>query len=230
MAQAVHITLRSRNVKTGPIPVTTTGRASCPPCPFKKNGCYGDSGPLALHWDQVSDGRRDMGWEAVLEAIAGLPLGQLWRHNQVGDLPRDGADIDTDLLARLVAANRGRRGFTYTHHEPRGRNRAAIAAANDAGFTINLSANSLEHADELSQLGIGPVVTVLPHDFDARTTVTPAGRRVAQCPATYMETDCARCGLCAVSNRAVIVGFPAHGTSWRKVELVLSRPALMEAA
>jgi hypothetical protein len=96
----------------------------------------------------------------------------------------------------------------------------SIAAANADGFTINLSANNLAHADELAALDIGPVAVVLPAGFDGRHTQTPAGRRVAQCPATYRDTTCADCGLCAKRDRKVIVGFPAHGVHKRKADAV----------
>lgn len=59
MNHTYHFTRASGNVKTGPIPVTTTSADSCPPtCSFKGNGCYAESGPLALHWRAVSSGKR----------------------------------------------------------------------------------------------------------------------------------------------------------------------------
>jgi len=45
---------------------------------------------------------------------------------------------------------------------------------------------------------------------------TPAGRRIAICPATYSDTTRKSCGACARVRDAVI-GFPAHG-AWRQVE------------
>ena len=45
---------------------------------------------------------------------------------------------------------------------------------------------------------------------------TPAGRRIAVCPATYSDATCKSCGACARVRDAVI-GFPAHG-AWRQVE------------
>jgi len=45
---------------------------------------------------------------------------------------------------------------------------------------------------------------------------TPAGRRIAVCPATYSNATCKSCGACAKPREAVI-GFPAHG-AWRVVE------------
>ena len=47
----VHLSKKSGNVKTGKIPVSTSGRNTCPDaCPLKKanggKGCYGEGGPL----------------------------------------------------------------------------------------------------------------------------------------------------------------------------------------
>ena len=114
----VHITPRSGNAKTGPIPVTTTERASCPTtCPFYSKGCYAKSGPLALHWRKVSDGERGTDWQGLTKFVRSLPDRQLWRHNQAGDLPHINGQINGTLLGELVRANKGKRGFTYTHHK-----------------------------------------------------------------------------------------------------------------
>ncbi|HEY2474799.1 MAG TPA: hypothetical protein VGI19_08340 [Candidatus Cybelea sp.] len=144
-----HLTLKSRNGKTGPIPVSTTAKASCGDCPLKGNGCYADKGPLALFWSKVSDGKAGGDFAAFLEQIAALPAGQLWRHNQAGDLPGEGNAIDGAALAELVTANSGKAGFTYTHKPMTTENAAAVAAANRDGFTINLSGNNVAHADTL---------------------------------------------------------------------------------
>ena len=217
-----YLTTKSRNAKTGPIPVSTTSADTCPnDCPFRGNGCYADGYPLKGRWDEVTRGERGGSLAALCEKIAALPAGQLWRHNQAGDLPGDGERIDSAGLAAIVAANNGKRGFTFTHYSPaRKRNAAAIRKANAAGFTVNLSANNLDHADDLAALDIGPVAVVLPAGFDGRQAETPAGRRVAQCPATYRDTTCADCGLCAKRDRKVIVGFPAHGVHKRKADAV----------
>lgn len=217
----VHLTRVSSNAKTGPIPVSTTERKSCPVrCPHMNAGCYADSGPLALHWNKIP--YRDMPWEDFCEAIAALPAGTLWRHNQAGDLPGDGADrIDGPALMDLVEANLGRRGFTYTHYDPtKGDNAYWIAAANAMGFTINLSADTLEQADAYAALGIGPVVVVLP-SYTSAHGMTPEGRTVAVCPATQTEgVSCATCQICA-KQRQAIIGFPAHGSRKKVINLRL---------
>jgi hypothetical protein len=123
------------------------------------------------------------------------------------------------------------------------RNRCIVAIANTVGFTINLSANNPAEADALADLGIAPVVTIVAHDYARRAvrhrakrrsdewaeTIaewrdriadlprhTPAGKRIAICPATYTGTTCKSCGACAAPPEAMI-GFPAHG-AWRMVE------------
>lgn len=219
----VHLTTKSSNAKTGPIPVSTTEDSTCPDsCPLKRGGCYARSGPLALHWKRVSQQQRGTPFSSFLSEVRGLPPGQLWRHNQAGDLPGTGDLLDAAALAELVKANQGRNGFTYTHKPVLGNpvNAAAIREANQQGFTINLSANTLLHADSLAALNIGPVVTLLPSSVSGRQRLeTPAGRRVVVCPATYMEdVSCSSCKLCADATRSVIVGFPAHGSQRKQVD------------
>jgi hypothetical protein len=241
----VALTRVSSNGKVGPIPVSTTEKASCPFCPFKGNGCYAEAGPLALFWAKVSDGRAGLVWEDFIASVSDLPAEILWRHNQAGDLPGEGDSIHAEGLAQLVKANgkNRKRGFTYTHKpvlsgQHAASNRAAIKAANAGGFTVNLSGNTLAEVDALVALDIGPVVAVLPIEYARNTAkggdwaetveeyrarvatlpslTTPDGNEVKVCPAVYLDTNCAACGLCQRQNRKVSVGFPAHGASKRK--------------
>jgi hypothetical protein len=155
-----------------------------------------------------------------VQAIAALPDGQLWRHNQAGDLPQVNGTIDAVKLGQLVAANQGKRGFTYSHHRDAA-SLAWIKHANEWGFTVNLSANDLTDADALADTGAGPVVVVLPSTQTENTT-TPAGRRVVVCPATQRDdVSCATCQLCQ-RQRSTIVGFPAHGTKKRVIDIKLA--------
>ena len=216
-----HLTPKSANVKTGPIPVSTTSAATCPPdCPFNNSqGCYAGSGPLALHWRAVSAGTRGTTWGQFTQAIAALPDGQLWRHNQAGDLPQVDGTVDAVKLGQLVAANAGRRGFTYSHHRDAA-SLAWIKHANAWGFTVNLSANDLIDADTLADTNCGPVVVVVPSTTTKNTT-TPKGRAVVICPATQRDdVSCATCQLCQ-RQRAAIVAFPAHGSRHRVIDIKL---------
>ncbi|MDQ0072606.1 hypothetical protein J2W34_004411 [Variovorax boronicumulans] len=203
------------------MPVTTTSANSCPPgCSLKRNGCYAESGPLALHWRAVSEGGRGSTFDELLQEISTLRRHALWRHNQAGDLtPSSPGVIDEKRLTRLALANKGRRGFTYTHYPPTPANLAAIRRANRLGFTVNLSAETLAQADAYAEFGIAPVVVLLPADTTAPVR-TPGGRRVAVCPASLGNTDCMNCGICQQRNRVAIMGFPAHGTGAKHVQRV----------
>jgi len=222
----VHITLKSANAKTGPIPVSTTSRDSCPTDCAMKAQCYADSGPLALHWSAVTAGTRGTDWGTFCSTISQLPDGHLWRHNQAGDLPQVDGTVDAVKLGQLVRANHGKRGFTYTHH----RDKASLAwvkYANQWGFTVNLSANDLADADMLADTQAGPVTVILPSTQTTNTT-TPKGRKVIVCPATIetnKDVSCASCQLCQ-RQRSTIVGFPAHGTRKRAVDTRLAGIAI----
>lgn len=226
----VHFKLVSENEKTGPIPVSVTSRDACPiACPFLEKGCYAKYSFLNMHWQKVTSGERGEPWADFVARVAKLAKGQLWRHNAAGDLPGDKITIDADKLASLAKANKGRRGFTYTHYLPSAANLKAIRAAVAAGFTINLSANSPRHADSLVKHGL-PVACVVPASVDGsktKTIMSPGGNVIVICPATYRGKDepggsCARCGLCQVATRKTIVGFPAHGTGKAAVSAIAS--------
>jgi hypothetical protein len=185
-----------------------------------------------MTWDKVDSGKLGASWDTLTDKVQALPLNQLWRHNVGGDLPKQEASttatttatttapapsmIDTEKLAALVAANKGKRGFTYTHYPDTEHNLAAIRDANDNGFTINLSANDLDHAVRLAKHGL-PMTTLVPVDWGTKT-VMHGGLKIVTCPATYIdEVTCATCKLCAVSKRDCVVAFPAHGSRKNKV-------------
>jgi hypothetical protein len=216
------LTRISSNAKTGPIPVSMSEKATCPnACPLKGSGCYAESGHVNIHWNKISKGERGKAWPEFCADVQELPKGQLWRHNAAGDLPGDGENIDGLALYKLIDANKGKQGFTYTHYDAfKGGNYAAIKDANNQGFTINLSADNLEEADALKALDIAPVVTILPIDAD-KVTITPAGNQVVICPAVQNPNmTCATCGVCAVASRRTIIGFPVHGVSKAKAQKV----------
>ena len=213
----VNLVRVSANKKTGPIPVSYTTSESCPDaCPLKKNGCYADSGPVHYAWRKAES--HGIEWQEFCDKVSALPKLQLWRHNVAGDLPGQNNEIDPQALRELIKANKGRRGFTYTHYPINSsENRKALALANAQGFTVNVSCETYTEADEAISYGIAPVAVL--QEIDApRVSFTPAGNRVVTCPATYMDNvTCRSCELCYNISRRVIVGFPAHGTSKCKV-------------
>ena len=211
----VHITPVSKNRKVGNIPVTTTERTSCPTtCPFYDKGCYAKSGPLGMHWRKVSDGERGTDWQGLCDFVGQLPDGQMWRHNQAGDLPHVLGNIDHDMMAHLVVSNTGKRGYTYTHHVLNTHNVKIIERANRQGFTINVSTESKSDAVSAYNQGL-PAVCVVPTDH--ADYAEHDGVKFVTCPAQMRDISCKDCGLCAQSKRKCVVMFKAHGNSKKHV-------------
>lgn len=204
---------RSANRKTGPIPITYSERETCPPsCPHYRSDCYAEDFYTRLTWDKV--GARGQDWGALCAQVQALQPGTLWRHNVAGDLPGQGESVDAVALGELVKANRGRRGFTYTHKKG-AQALHWVKHSNAWGFTVNLSADDAGEADTLAATGAGPVVCIVPIDTPDKA-YTPQGRPLIVCPAQSRDdVTCADCGLCARADRAVIVAFRAHGTRAR---------------
>jgi hypothetical protein len=229
-----HLTLKSKNKKTGNIAVSTSPRQTCwKGCPFREHGCYADDAPLSWHWDKLSRGEIGVSWLDFCANIAALKLGQIWRHDQAGDLPpqkSNGDNLSARKVAQLVAANKGKRGFTYCHYPDNPHNIRVMRHANANGLTVNLSANNLAHADQLARHGL-PIAVVLPANVKYKKTQTPKGLPVVVCPAIYRgDISCGGgkgtkpCGngepLCAKVDRTYAVGFPAHGARKRKADIV----------
>jgi hypothetical protein len=167
----------------------------------------------------------------LTDFVSKLERGQLWRHNQAGDLgyTKDANNrelIRLDLLKSLVDANNasGAKGYTYTHHKlDYLHNLEAVKYANRNGFTVNSSCESMQQADVAVAQGI-PAVVVVDNSKDTPTH-TPDGHRVVVCPAQTRDTNCKDCGLCAQSKRTCVVAFLAHGNKSKKVNQSLQEVA-----
>lgn len=219
-----HLSTVSSNVKTGPIAVSTSSRATCSPsCPFFENGCYAESGPLLLHWRKVTEGVRGVTFRAFCDALQRLESGRLFRHNQAGDLPHKAGRISRTFIKSMVASVQHLKAFTYTHHDIKlGENLSLLRYANRNGFTINVSTESEAAADDAISAGL-PAVMVAPSDEERTTWHTPAGNTVLVCPAQRSDTTtCADCKLCHHRGRRVVIAFLAHGTGKRKANAALS--------
>lgn len=227
----VSLTAKSGNRKVGAIPVSTTETASCPSsCPMKDTDCYARFGPLGMHWRKVGDGGRGDNWSAFCRRVASFLVGQLWRHNQAGDLPKDASLSDsTDRLdaakcRELSEASEHTKGWTYTHYDVSdSHNRDVVKRMNSMpGLTVNLSADSLEQAAELFALGIGPVCVTIPENSPVRGN-RANGVPIVVCPAQTQDSiSCEQCGLCQVKERKSIVGFMAHGTAGKRLSKKLA--------
>lgn len=206
------------NAKTG-ILTSTSSSDTCPDtCPLKNKGCYARFGNLGRVWENVSSGEWETPLVDFLARIKMLPSKALWRFNQAGDLPGINLKIDNKVLSQIVEANKGRKGFTYTHKPLTKTNLKYIQSAIEKGFTVNISKETLVEVDTVMEMGL-PTVVVLPKetqkDKNNRTVKTPQGRTVLICPQqiTPEKTTCANCGLCANAKRSYAIGFIAHGTA-----------------
>ncbi len=202
-------------------------RGTCPSsCSLYDAGCYAGYGHLGSHWRAVE--HRGLPWAEFLARVRALPHGQLWRHNVAGDLAGAGTTVDYVRLAELVDANRGRRGFTFTHKTLAS---DVVLAAAQLGFVINVSLDALALADAPHVKDI-PATVLLPSDAPGSLR-TPQGRHVVVCPAQMAtEATCASCQLCSRANRKAVIGFRAHGQFAQHVpgivQLRLSRDSVAE--
>ena len=210
--------------------VTTSSQASCPTtCPHYNTTCYASSGfHLNQHWQKVTKGERGGTWSDLTDKVKTLKAGTMYRHNQSGDFFYDTDDqgrelINLAMLKELVDANKsaGAKGYTYTHHKlDYVHNLEAVKYANNNGFTVNASCESLTQCDDAIKQGI-PTVCVVDNSKDVPTH-TPKGTRVVVCPAQTRDTNCKDCGLCQQSKRTCVVAFLAHGNGAKKVNANLS--------
>jgi hypothetical protein len=198
----------SGNRKTGAIPQTYNSESTCAPsCKHYRTTCYAETFHTRLAWNRVDEQGIEL--DQLTRSIELLPDNQLWRFGVAGDLPGRGETVDAYALGQIVKANKGRRGFAYTHKH----NAQAIKWARHAtawGFTVNLSADDAGHADQLAKHGL-PVAVMVPMDTP-KHSMTPEGRYILVCPAqTTDNITCATCGLCQRADRTSIIGFRAHG-------------------
>lgn len=217
-----HISTNSKNAKTGIRIVTTSSADTCPPsCSFISKGCYAKAGPLALHWKKVSTGNRGGDLATFTDTLArNLYPTELWRHNQAGDLPGLGEDIDTDALEaiRKASAKAGAVGYTYSHKK----SPKALATIQEnnkkPGLFVNISCDTLAECDKPELSGF-PLTVVVSQDTP-KVSTTPKGQKVVICPNQTVNLTCAECKLCA-KPRDYIIGFRAHGSSKKHVENII---------
>jgi hypothetical protein len=217
----VHFIPVSQNAKTRPIPVSITERASCRPgCALYENGCYAETGALAMHWDRVSRGAAGGSWPEFCGKVAALRPGRLWRYAQAGDLPGYDAAIDGTLLQELVAANVGKSVITHKpcsatillllrtdvgslwRSRPGSR---SISRPTTPRMPLNWRNSGSPRRDRACPCPCtlcdedrfkwhkelwGETIAEWRDRTASLPRYTPAGRRIAVCPATYSDTTC----------------------------------------
>ena len=163
--------LSAGNSKTGAMLLVRSPRSTCPEsCGLKGNGCYAENFPLALHW--LKQDTTGVDFSVVLYAIRTLPKGSIWRLFEAGDFepsPENPELISSQQVISLLAANKDKRGFGYTHY-PVLPNLETLQLMNASGLTINVSADSLEQAKPYFELGL-PTTLLVAENFPKDKTV-----------------------------------------------------------
>lgn len=214
---SVHLSVASKNKKTGRIPVTTTPRSTCPTgCVHRGTSCYFENGGSAIFWTHVDrtaaspslefshsdkNGREYStklhSWEDFVALVdsGALPRG-LARFGQGGDLPGNGIRIDRKAVLALAraSARAGVRWIAYTHYVWSSPSRVdfrynveTLRLARVAGMPINVSCDTMEQVDRTRRLGLLAVVTA-PSSYSTRTGRTAGESPLSQCPATYRDS------------------------------------------
>jgi hypothetical protein len=234
------------NRKTGDIPTAYVARESCPSgCALLGKGCYAETGNIGLHWRKMRGVPWAKFCLAVAEKLGPRQLWRYGVAGDLpgfsGLIDRAALQLLVAANARRPVIAYTHKPVLDGEHPAAEANRRFIAEAIAGGFLVNLSGDNPSHADALAELRLAPVVTILPNAYARRhrslgrgnrewaETIgqyrdriaslpahTPAGRRIAVCPAAYTGTTCETCRACARPREAVI-GFPAHGP-WRVVE------------
>ena len=216
----------SKASKLGGMPASYSPIGDCnPDCALMKSGgCFALHGHVAIHWLKVSIWERGVPFFQFCREVAALPRHIVWRHNIAGDLPRRGRskDISRWQARRLVKANKGKKGFTYCHHEKSPQNLQVMREMNDGGFTVNVSCDTVDEAIAVRKATGLPAVCTIP--LDAPKVQHVSGEKVVACPA--QTSDKVHCNptcvhtFCANPKRDFIVGFYPHGTGKKAVDII----------
>ena len=199
----------SQNSKTGPMPTTMSAMSTCPSYCELKDACYAKQHFTGIHFRKLSS--KGLDFDTLISKVKTIAKRAVWRYGVAGDLPGANDIIDVPKVEALIKANRGKRGFAYTHYDPSD-NMAILAKASRAGFTINLSANNLDRAEEYHESGL-PVVTIVPEDTP-NVSYTSSGAKIVVCPNQQnKKITCHACEICANADREYIVGFKVHGSA-----------------
>lgn len=231
----------SSNPKTGNIIQSYSHRATCPNrCPLKGNGCYADSFFTSRQWNRCDDegdkryiaNGRDLKLElisAVATHIKKDKVPILFRHNIAGDIALPNSDkIDEERLNTIVEAcnkvssllNANLMGYTYTHCNLSIGNIKKVKNAQDKGFIVNFSCETIEEVKEVKLTDCNAVMTSV-NPKETIKELKKEGLKSLQCPAQTTEgMNCKKCRLCARDRDGVII-FAVHGKDSSKAKKVI---------
>ncbi|MFH0980438.1 MAG: hypothetical protein V2A79_02735 [Planctomycetota bacterium] len=212
MVEGVKVVARSENAKLGRCAATYVSQATCPDsCPFRGQGCYAESGPIAWAATSKVNGSKIRPYGLARQEareIDRLPADRPLRVHVVGDCRTDGAArVVSGAMARY--ARRGQTvAWTYTHAWRQ------IRKASWGKASVLASVEAVKDIRAARARGYAAAVVVAEHVSERPYVVD--GEKILACPAESGKTDCARCRLCTrtdwLKRNRISIGFAAHGT------------------
>ena len=209
----VHWVAVTNDKKTGPIPVSYSGKETCPDtCSLKEGGCYAwGLFYIAKVGERVASGQYANTLRSALERRTAVA--RIVRHriagDMVGDIPgtlQDCADVETAGLQNI--------GYTHAWKEEEVR---------PLKKWFRASCQSIEEVIEARSKGWGATLIVDKGTLTSagkKTFNLPNGETAYLCPArketaTARAITCNDCTLCKISDKTVskTVIFEAHGNA-----------------
>lgn len=215
----------SQNEKIGPVSTTYTTQESCDKsCPFYGEGCYGESGMVAIHGRRLDKAYTNETPEQIAaeesSAIEKLTGNLDLRVHTVGDCktPEAARIISSAMRKHRRKHNRG--AWTYTHAW---RN---VPAENWQGESVLASVETPEDAEKAMKAGYAVAMVV--EKFESKKMYEKNGLKILPCPAqTNDNKQCVNCRACmnaeSLLRTKTVIGFEPHGSQKKKVLNVIQK-------
>lgn len=215
----------SQNDKIGPVSTTYATQESCDKsCPHYENGCYGESGMVAIHGRRLNNAYNGQSPEEIAieeaNAIKSLTGNLDLRVHTVGDCKTPESARIVSGAMRSHRKKAGRKAWTYTHAWRK------VPVENWQGESVLASVETVPDAKEAMQSGY-PVAIVV-ETFDSTKPYFKDGIKILPCPAqTQDNKQCVNCRACMngafLLKTGTVIGFVPHGSQRKKVIATLQK-------
>lgn len=217
----------SGNQKLGKSATTYGHKLSCPDsCPWKNNGCYGETGPVDWHIRRLLEPKtvREV---AVDEAIAIINLpGKLpLRLHTYGDCKTNEAARIVSEAAAIYTEKQNQPVWTYTHGWKDALGRLRVQRASWGKVSVLASCETGAEVKKAQDAGYATAM-VVPEFPNGHKVFERDGIEVLPClEMSGLAADCASCKVCfddqSLLAKGLTIGFAPHGIGKAKVFNVL---------
>ena len=210
----------SQNKKLGNCSATYASQTSCPrSCPFFKQGCYAETGPLGIHTARLNEEKTTATAVAQAEAkaIDTLSGNKPLRIHVVGDsTTKKGTKLLANAAKRYTAKH-GESVWTYTH--------AWRTREREEWGDISVLASCENIADATAAMKRNYAVAMVVPEFKSEKAYKLGKYKVIPCPSQTRHITCDQCRLCMDDERLrennLIIGFTPHGARRGKIALTV---------